>query len=67
MKVLFFSTDAATVEEMVLALRLRWPDIESTAVDNGGKGLHLIEQQDPELAIICDDLSDMGIWEPGIM
>ena len=63
MKVLFFSKDAATVEEMVLALRLRWPDIQSTAVDNGGKGLHIVEQQEPELAIVCDDLSDMGIWE----
>ena len=63
MEVLFFSTDATSVEEMVLALRLRWPDLKSTAVDNGGKGLHFIEQQEPELAIICNDLSDMTIWE----
>ena len=62
-KVLFFGNDAATVEEMVLALRLQWPDMQSTAVDNGSKGLHIIEQQEPELAIICDDLSDMAIWE----
>ena len=63
MKVLFFSRDAAAVEEMVLALRLRWPDIQSTAVDNADKGLHIIEQQEPELAIVCDDLADMTISE----
>ena len=62
-KVLFFSRDAATVEEMVLALRLRWPDIQPTAVDNGGKGLHIIEQHEPELVIVCEDLADTGIWE----
>ena len=63
MKVLFFSRDAAAVEEMGLALRLRWPDLQSMAVDNSDKGLHLIEQQEPELAIVCDDLTDMTIWE----
>ena len=63
MKVLFFSKDAASVEEMVLALRLRWPDLQSTAVDDGNKGLHIIEQHEPELVIVCDDLADMAIWE----
>ena len=63
MKVLFFSRDEATVEEMGLALRLRWPDLQSMAVDNADKGLHLIEQQEPELVIVCDHMADMAIWE----
>ena len=62
-KVLFFSKDAPLVEEMVLALRLRWPDMQPTAVDNGEQGLHIVEQQEPELVIVCDDLADMKIWE----
>ena len=62
-KVLFFSRDEATVEEMVLALRLRWPDLQSMAVDKADNGLHFIEQQEPELVIVCDHLADMAIWE----
>ena len=46
MKVLFFSKDTAAVEEIALALRLRWPDLEPMAVAQGSKGLHVIEQHD---------------------
>ena len=47
MKVLFFSNDSVVVEEIALALRLRWPDLEPMAVAQGDKGLHVIEQQEP--------------------
>ena len=63
MKVLFFSNDAAAVEEIALALRLRWPDLEPMAVAQGGKGLHVIEQQEPELVVVCGHLADMSIWQ----
>lgn len=63
MKVLFFSKDAAVVEEIALALRLRWPDLESMAVAQGGKGLYVVEQQEPELVVVCGHLSDMSIWQ----
>ena len=63
MKVVFFSRSEARVEEMVLALRLRWPDIQPTAVDSGDQGLHIIEQLEPELVVVCDDLNDMAILE----
>lgn len=63
MKVLFFSKDTAVVEEITLALRLRWPDIEPMVVAQGGKGLHVIEQQEPELVVVCEHLSDMSMWQ----
>ena len=63
MKVLFFSKDPAVVEEIALALKLRWPDLEPMAVAQGGKGLHVIEQQEPELVVVCEHLSDMSIWQ----
>ncbi len=63
MKVLFFGKDTAKVEEIALALRLRWPDMEPMAVAQGGKGLHIIEQQEPELVVVCEHLADMSIWQ----
>ncbi len=63
MKVLFFGKDTAKVEEIALALRLRWPDIEPMAVAQGGKGLYVIEQQEPELVVVCEHLADMSIWQ----
>ena len=63
MKVLFFSKDNAAVEEIALALRLRWPDMEPMAVAQGGKGLYVIEQQEPELVVVCEHLADMSIWQ----
>ncbi len=63
MKVLFFSKDTAVVEEIALALRLRWPDIEPMAVAQGSKGLYVIEQHEPELVVVCEHLADMSIWQ----
>ena len=63
MKILFFSKDTAAVEEIALALRLRWPDLEPMSVAQGGKGLYVIEQQEPELVVVCEHLPDMSIWQ----
>ena len=62
-KVLFFGRDVATVEEVVLALRLRWPDLRSITVDKADEGLRTIETMGPELIIVFDDLADMKIPE----
>ena len=63
MKVLFFSNDTQMVEQIVLALKLRWPDIEPLMVTDGNEGLHLIEQQEPELIMLCEDLPNLGMWQ----
>jgi len=62
MKVLFFSQDSAKVEQLVLALRLRWPDLNPLIASNGDVGLKVIEQEEPELVMLCDDLPDLGLW-----
>jgi len=62
MKVLFFSQDSAKVEQLVLALRLRWPDLNPLIASNGDVGLQVIEQEEPELVMLCDDLPDLGLW-----
>ena len=62
MKVLFFSQDSANVEQLVLALRLRWPDLQPLIASSGDVGLQVIEQEEPELVLLCDDLPDLGLW-----
>ena len=62
MKVLFFSQDSAKVEQLVLALRLRWPDLNPLIASSGDVGLQVVEQEEPELVMLCDDLPDLGLW-----
>lgn len=62
MKVLFFCKDSNTVEQLVLALRLRWPDLRPLIASQGQVGLEVIEREEPELTIICEDLTDMSVW-----
>ena len=62
MKVLFFSQDSAKVEQLVLALRLRWPDLRPLIASSGDVGLQVIEQEEPELVLLCEDLPDLGLW-----
>ncbi len=62
MKVMFFCRSEARVEQLTLALRLRWPDLKPILVSNAREGLQAIEQQEPDLAMLCGDLSDMNMW-----
>lgn len=61
MKVLFFSQDTNRVEQLVLALRLRWPDLRPLVASDGKTALDVIEKESPELAVLCEDLPDMSI------
>ena len=62
MKVLFFSQDGIRVEQLVLALRLRWPDLRPLIASQGAVGIEVIEKEEPELVLVCDDLTDLGMW-----
>ncbi len=63
MKVLFFSQDDIKVEQIALALRLRWPDLKSLVASQGGVGLQVIEEDEPDFVILCEDLPNLGIWD----
>ena len=63
MKVLFFGGEGPTVEQLALALRLRWPDLRPFVASEGDVGLEVIEQEEPELVFLCDDMPNMSIWE----
>ena len=63
MKVVFFCRDnVQTVDDVVLALRLRWPDLQPVITSEGSAGLEMIEQEGLELVLLCEDLPDMGIF-----
>ncbi len=63
MKVLFFCQDGAKVEQLVLALRLRWPDLKAHMVARAELGLDALENDSPELVILCEDLPDLSLWD----
>lgn len=60
---LFFSQDGERVEQFVLALRLRWPDLKPLVVSQGGVGIQVVEQEEPDLVMMCDDLPDLSMWQ----
>ncbi len=61
MKVLFFCLEGSKVEQMTLALRLRWPDLRPLVASQGKVGLEVLEEEEPDLVMLCQDLDDMGI------
>ena len=44
MKILFFSQDEDKVEQLGLALRLRWPDLRPLVASEGHVGLDVLER-----------------------
>jgi DNA-binding response OmpR family regulator len=62
MKALFFGQDVNKIEQLALTSRIRWPDLESIMVSRGSHGLMAIEQKEPDIAFICEDLTDMSMF-----
>jgi DNA-binding response OmpR family regulator len=63
MKVLFFCQDGAKVEQLVLALRLRWPDLQPEIAPRAYLGFQILEEQEPDLVMLCENPPDMDIWQ----
>ena len=63
MRVVFFSGDEPVVEELVIGLRLRWPDLEPLAAARRDVGLRMIREQEPDLLFLCADLPGLNVWE----
>ena len=59
---LFFSQDDTGVEQLTLALRLRWPDLAPLVASQGVLALLAVEQEEPDFVMLCDDLPNLGIW-----
>lgn len=62
MKTLFFSQNTSKVEQMALALKIRWPDLNPLVASKGIVGLDILEHEEPDITILCEDLPDIGMF-----
>ena len=62
MKAAIFSWDPAEVEEVIVALRLRWPDVSALVASNGRSDLATVEQAEPDVVILHGHLPDIDVW-----
>ena len=62
MKTLFLSQNDDKVEQMALALKIRWPDLNPLVAFKGIIGLDILKHEEPDVAILCEDLVDMDMF-----
>jgi DNA-binding response OmpR family regulator len=59
LKVVYIGADARTAEIALLAMRLRWPEVTPLVAATAGEGLELVEQESPDLVLLCPDFRDL--------
>lgn len=62
MKVLFFCGDNRQLDQLALALRLGWPASRSFLAHSLRSGLDILEQEEPDLVVLCEGMPDVSIW-----
>ena len=53
MKILFLCGEDPRIEQIALALRMRWPDLLPLVVSQGGAWIRMIEDDDPDLVFLA--------------
>ena len=62
MKAMIFSGDPVSAEQVVAALKLRWPDVEALLASRDTEDLGDVVQYEPDLVVIRGDLPTLDIW-----
>ena len=62
MKVLFISQDDPKVDQLALALRIRWPDLEPVSAARGSDVGPILDAEKPDLVMVCGDVPDLDVW-----
>ena len=62
MKVVFLCPGETNVEDLVLALSLRWPDSKPLIARCPEVVIQLIEQEEPALVFLCEDSPSSTLW-----
>ena len=57
-----FCREEGQVEDLGLALRVRWPDLRPLIAQQAALGLRMLRQEEPELVMVRDDPPDMDKW-----
>jgi hypothetical protein len=58
LNVVYIGADARTAEIALLATHLRWPEVTPLVAATAGEGLELVEQELPDLVLLCPDFTD---------
>ena len=54
--------DPVSAEEIVAALKLRWPDLDVLLASRGRKDLQSVVRYEPDLVVVRGDLPTLDIW-----
>ncbi len=60
MKVLIIEDDSEIVEVISLSFEIRWPGVELVSTHLGGKGVELVESENPDIVILDLGLPDIS-------
>lgn len=61
MKVLFFCGEKTRADPILLGMKLQWLGLTSLWTAEARVGLHMVEANDPDLVVICQELPDLSI------
>jgi DNA-binding response OmpR family regulator len=61
LNVVYIGADARTAEIALLATHLRWPEVTPLVAATAGEGLELVEQELPDLVLLCPDFTDLAM------
>ena len=62
LKAMIFCRDPVGAEELVAALKVRWPDIDSLVASRGKRDLETVVRHEPDLVVVRGDLPTLDIW-----
>ncbi len=63
MKTVIIENDKSLIEDMISALKLRWPDCEYYSTDQGREGIDLADTTSPDLVILGLEVPDINGFE----
>ena len=63
MKILIIEDDPDIIEEVSLALKIRWPEVHLVSTVSGEKGVEMVEGENPDAVILDLGLPDINGYE----
>ena len=63
MKILIIEDDQQIVEAITLAFQIRWPEAKLVSTQQGEKGIELVENEKPDIAILDLGLPDINGYD----
>ena len=61
MKALFFAGDESRVEQLALALCMRWPDVTVRVAQDSSAVVQALATEEPDIVVLCGDIPGMDV------